>query len=135
MARWWEVAVIGKLNFTCRIMGRILCLRLSLATSGISAQRHYICLTMELLADLRIWDTFLESYNGRSLWMMGSVSNADLVLFMDAAGSIGYGAYFQGHWSAELWLDECRSAGLLRILVLLELSPIVLAVEFWGEAF
>lgn len=26
-------------------------------------------------------------------------------LFMDAAGSAGYGANFQGHWSAESWPD------------------------------
>lgn len=32
--------------------------------------------------------------------MTGPVSNADLELFTDVAGSVGYGAYFQGKWSA-----------------------------------
>lgn len=35
---------------------------------------------MELRADLWIWDIFLESYNGPSLWMAGLISNMDMVL-------------------------------------------------------
>lgn len=67
--------------------------------------------------------------------MLGPVSNADMVLFTDAAGSGGYGAFFQGKWSAGGWPDAWREAGWLRNLALLELFPIVLAVEIWGRAF
>lgn len=56
-------------------------------------------------------------------------------LFTDAAGSLGYGTYFQGRWSAEPWPAAWLEAGFLKNLVLLELFPIVLSVELWGEAF
>lgn len=80
-----------------------------------------------------MWHTFLESYNGRSVWMEGPVSNCDMDLVTDAAGSTGYGAFFQGQWSAEAWPDFWVEAGFTRNLVLLELFPVVLAVELWGE--
>lgn len=67
--------------------------------------------------------------------MGGPISNAELVLFTDAVGSAGYGAYFQGQWSAEGWPEDWRLAGFLKNLVLLDLFPIVLVVEIWGEAF
>ena len=69
------------------------------------------------------------------MWQTGPVSNADLALFTDAAGSVGYGAYFNGRWSAEPWPESWRAAGFLRNLVLLELFPIVVAMELWGEFF
>lgn len=53
-------------------------------------------LSKEHRADLRIWDMFLESFNGWSLWLESPVSNADLVLFTDAAGSAGVSLIFGG---------------------------------------
>lgn len=95
-------SLLGKLNFACRIipMDRIFCPQLSLAMAGVNATRHYVCLTRDLRADLRVWDEFLAAYNERSLWMVGPVSNADLTLFMDTAGLVGYGAFYQGQWRA-----------------------------------
>lgn len=128
-------SLLGKLNFACRIipMGRVFCRRLSAATAGIQSPTHFIRLTREHREDLKVWHTFLESYNGRSVWMEGPVSNCDMDLVTDAAGSTGYGAFFQGQWSAEAWPDFWVEAGFTRNLVLLELFPVVLAVELWGE--
>lgn len=64
--------------------------------AGVKMASHYVRLSRMLQADLWIWDMLLESYNDHSLWLAGPVSNADLVLFTDAAGSVGYSAYFQG---------------------------------------
>lgn len=100
-------------------MGCIICRRLSTATSGVRVPNHFVRVTRELQDDLRIWDAFLESFNGHSLWQSGPVSNTDLVLFTDVAGSLGYGTYCQGHWSAEPWPEIWREAGFLRKLVLL----------------
>lgn len=126
--------LLGKRNFACRIipMGRIFCRRLAAATAGVKVPNHFIRLTRELQADLKVWDAFLECFNGRSMWQTGPVSNADLELFTDAAGSAGYGAYCRGRWCAGPWPDSWREAGFLCNLVLLELFPIVLAVELWG---
>lgn len=77
---------------------------------------------------------FLDSYNGRSLWLAGPVRNADLVLFTDTARSVGYGTFFQGQSSAERWPAFWWEVGLLKNLVLLELFPIVLSVELWGKS-
>ncbi|XP_040186277.1 uncharacterized protein LOC120918659 [Rana temporaria] len=128
-------SLLGKFNFACRIipMGRVFCRRLSAATAGVKSPRHFIRLTRELKEDLRVWHTFLETFNGRSVWMEGPVSNFDLDLVTDAAGSTGYGAFFRGRWSAEPWPDSWRKAGFLKNLVLLELFPVVLAMELWGE--
>lgn len=41
-----------------------------------------------------MWYEFLASYNGRAVWMSGPVSNFDVELVTDAAGSMGYGAFF-----------------------------------------
>lgn len=54
--------------------------------------------------------------------MSGPVSNFDLELYTDAAGSTGFGAFFQGQWSAGLWPDAWQEAGYTRNLVLLEFS-------------
>lgn len=48
---------------------------------------------------------------------------------------MGYGAFFNGKWSAERWPEAWSTAGWLKNLALLELFPIVLAVEIWGSAF
>lgn len=66
--------------------------------------------------------------------MSGPVSNFDVELVTDTAGSTGFGAYFQGRWSAEPWPQSWERAGFLGNLVLLELFPVVLALELWGEA-
>lgn len=38
-------------------------------------------------------------------------------------------------WSAARWLDFWREADFLGVLILLELFPIVLAVELWQREF
>ena len=67
--------------------------------------------------------------------MTGPVSNFDLELYTDAAGSTGFGAFFRGRWSAGPWPVSWVEAGFTRNLVLLELFPVVLAVELWGAEF
>lgn len=67
--------------------------------------------------------------------MEGSVSNYDLKLFTDAAGSNGYGTFLGGRWSAEHWLAEWRVLGFLKNLVLLKLFLVVVALSLWVELF
>ena len=130
-------SLLGKLNFACRIMpmGRVFCRRLSAATSGVKLPTHFVRLNREHRDDLRLWHGFLATYNGRSLWMAGPISNFDLELFTDAAGSAGYGAFHRGAWSAAPWPGAWQVAGLVSNLVLLELFPVVVALEIWGAEF
>ncbi|XP_040211442.1 uncharacterized protein LOC120942272 [Rana temporaria] len=130
-------SLLGKLNFACRIlpMGRIFCRRLAASTAGVRLPNHYVRLVKEHREDLWVWHSFLEAFNGRALWMSGPVSNFDLELYTDAAGGSGFGAFFQGQWSAGPWPQSWLSAGFTKNLVLLELFPVVLAVELWGTSF
>lgn len=60
------------------------------------------------------------------------ISSSDIKLFTDAAGSAGFGAILGLEWCSGEWPDSWRDAGLCRNLTLLELFPIIVAVELWG---
>lgn len=128
-------SLLGLLVFACRIMpmGRVFSRRLSLATRGVSRPGHFIRLTRSLKADLAVWRDFLYQYNGRTCFQQEETSNVDLELFTDAAGSLGFGAILEKDWCAEAWPLSWREAGFCRNLTLLELFPIVVAVEIWGD--
>lgn len=61
------------------------------------------------------------------------MSNADLELFTDASGAHGFGAYFQREWCAESWSLTWRDQGYCSNLTRLELFPILVPVEIWGN--
>ncbi|KAM4048868.1 LOW QUALITY PROTEIN: uncharacterized protein ACNLHF_015985 [Anomaloglossus baeobatrachus] len=128
-------SLLGKLNFACRVMpmGRIFSRRLASATAGVLAPHHYIRLSAEHRADLAVWGRFLEEYNGRSLLMEDAGDNFDLELFTDAAGSSGFGAFFQGQWCADRWPDKWTAEGLTKNVALLEIFPILVALHLWRE--
>jgi len=78
-----------------------------------------------------MWTLFLKDFNGKSLFLPDRFLTSDsLNLFTDASGSLGYGAVFGSKWLSGTWNDLWRS----RSITLLELYPIVLAVELWGES-
>ncbi|XP_041429517.1 uncharacterized protein LOC121397210 isoform X1 [Xenopus laevis] len=128
-------SLLGKLNFTCRVipMGRVFSRGLSLATAGVQQPHHFIRLNKGHKADLEVWLTFLQEYNGRSYWLSDPKSNRDLDLFTDASGALGFGAYFKGAWCAAPWPQHWVAARSTVNLNLLELFPIVVAVEIWGR--
>ncbi|KAM4048977.1 uncharacterized protein ACNLHF_027451 [Anomaloglossus baeobatrachus] len=128
-------SLLGKLNFACRIvpMGRVFARRL--ATAGVRSPAHFVRITKAIRDDLEVWDQFLQHFNGRALVMERVASNGALQLFTDAVGSAGFGAVFRGHWCVGQWPQAWRESGLVRNLALLELFPIVVAVELWGSHF
>lgn len=130
-------SLLGKLNFACRIipMGRVFCRRLAMSTAGVRSPSHYIRLPAVVREDLSVWVSFLDSFNGRSLFLDGPMSNIDLELFTDASGAYGFGAYFQGEWCASSWPDSWRERGLCSNLALLELFPLVVSLVLWGDRF
>ncbi|KAM9302167.1 uncharacterized protein PAF06_015443 [Gastrophryne carolinensis] len=128
-------SVLGKLNFACKVlpMGRVFSRRLSLATAGVKEAHHFIRLTGGLKEDLRMWVSFLSSFNGLVYWLDPVRENREVGLFTDAAGSTGFGAYFAGRWCAAPWPERVRSSSHIRNLALLELFPVVVALALWGE--
>lgn len=88
-----------------------------MATAGMTVPAHFVRLTSALREDLAVWAKFLDCFNGRSLFQEGPLSNRDLELYTDASGSYGFGAYFQGEWSA-VWRKKgfCGNLALLELL-------------------
>ena len=63
-----------------------------------------IQLSEEALADLRWWQQYLGDWNGKSFFQEPFFTPAaDLQLFTDASGTIGFGAYFNGNWLNGRW--------------------------------
>ncbi|KAM3934865.1 uncharacterized protein RB166_002260 [Leptodactylus fuscus] len=107
-------SLLGLLVFACRIMpmGRVFSRRLSLSTRGMSSPSHRIRLTRSLKADISVWLSFLDKYNGHTCVQAVEATNSDLSLFTDAAGSTGFGAIFGVEWCAEAWPDDWRCSGV-----------------------
>ena len=131
-------SLLGSLNFMCRaiVPGRPFCRRLINATRGITKPYHHIRISKAMRLDLQTWLTFFKLFNGVSVfhdrfWL----SNADLCLFTDSSASYGkgFGAYFQGKWTYGLWPAEWFHRGITDDITVLELFPIFVALEIWGQ--
>ncbi|KAJ1129019.1 hypothetical protein NDU88_007390 [Pleurodeles waltl] len=123
--------LLGHLNFACRVVraGRTFCRRLALALSGQALPHHHVRLKVGVREDLRMWSTFLESFNEIPLKVWRECE-WDVQLFSDAAGSMGFGLYWEGCWCAKEWPNEWKNGG--RSIAFLELFPMIVAVCLWG---
>ena len=74
-------------------------------------------------------------FNGRAVWQGDFILDRDFFLFTDSAGSVGFAAIWQTHWCADLWPQDWKVKGHVKNIVLLELFPIVVALEIWGSFF
>lgn len=81
-------------------------------------------------ADLLIWLDFLSKYNGQTYFRWPRCANKDLSLFTDASGSWGFSAAFGVDWCA---VPYWRDLFFFSNLTLLEMFPLVVAVELWGH--
>ncbi|KAL9951074.1 hypothetical protein ACROYT_G043670 [Oculina patagonica] len=125
-------SLIGLLNFACSVIlpGRAFLRRLIDLTTGIRAAYHRIRLSGQAKDDLRVWLSFLSSFNGRSFFLDEIWHGSDkLNLFTDAAGSIGFGAVFANHWCCGKWPSDW----LNKNIAFLEFYPIVLSLYLWGH--
>ncbi|MES9882579.1 MAG: hypothetical protein ABW185_17050 [Sedimenticola sp.] len=59
----------------------------------------------------------------------------DAQIFSDSAGGIGlgFGAYFNKHWTYAAWPGSWHEHGLTKDITMLELFPILVALHIWGE--
>ena len=64
-------SLTGLLNFACSVVvpGRAFLCRLINLTKGIKSAHHFIRLTKSVKADLEIWRSFLDDFNGRSFFL------------------------------------------------------------------
>ena len=89
--------VCGLLNFACSVVipGRAFLRRLIDLTIGIRYEHHKIRLTQQAKADLNVWLSFLENFNGQCFFQDDIWRNSNK-LPSTAAGSLGLCAIF-GH--------------------------------------
>jgi hypothetical protein len=62
-------------------------------------------------------------------------SNSDLELFTDSAGGaqLGFGIHFGGKWAQSAWPTAWCESDVLSDITFLELFPVVIAVNIWGD--
>jgi hypothetical protein len=87
-------SLCGVLAFCTRAIpaGRAFSRRLFMATSKAKKTFHLIRITKEILNDLMIWKMFVEHFIGTYFILNDTwLSNFDMQLFTDSAGSIGKG--------------------------------------------
>lgn len=116
-------SLLGLLVFTSRVitMGRVFSKRLYWTTSGVKSLFAHIRWTKQIKEDLKIWLQFISNFNGHSIRQDKFILTQSLTLYTDAAGSIGYGAFYNGHWSAVRWADIWIQKRFTKNTVLLKL--------------
>lgn len=124
-------SIIGLLNFACNVVlpGRAFLRRLIDLTIGIKKQFYRIRMTKEVKEDLNVWLDFLSNFNGSSMFLPDRwISSSELKLYTDASGVVGYAAVFGSQWFKGEW----NSSWQYQNIAVLELYPIVLAVQVWS---
>ncbi len=127
-------SLIGSLNFVCRAIspGRAFLRRLIDLTKGVTLKNQRVTIGAGAKKDLTLWLQFLLHCNGVSLFLHNEMlSNFDLQLYTDAAGAIGYGAFFKGQWTQARWSEITLHHN--PSIAFLELYPIVVAITLWGH--
>ena len=126
------LSLIGKLAFACKVVpaGRIFLRRLlDLAHSREELDVPFP-LSTEAREDILWWLKFARSWNGTAFFLDPTWTPAhQLQLFTDAAGTLGYGAYWNGAWFSKAWPPHL----LQKPIEWKELYAIVMAAETWGS--
>ena len=91
---------------------------------------HPIRLNRDFQLDLQWWHQFLSSWNGVGFWLFpGMTATTNLKVTSDAAGSIGFGAYFYGQW----FYGPYAPSQAQQSIAYKELFPVVIAAHLWGH--
>ena len=93
--------LIGTLNFACKVVpsGCPFLQPMIELTCKVSQPYHHIKLSSGFFKDLRVWQNFISSWNGASLFVSTAWINSDyLHLNTNASGSLGLGSIFGSHW-------------------------------------
>lgn len=123
-------SLIGLLNFACSVVtpGRVFLRRLINLTIGIKHSHYFIRLTSQAKNDLRLWDTFMSSFNGKSFFHEDDwATSYSLRFYTDSAKSSAYGLIFGKQWVYGTWPASWKD----HHISFLEFFPIVLGLGLW----
>ena len=80
--------------------------------------------------DVQWWHEFLVSWHGVSFWLFpGMSAPTDVKVTSDAAGSLGFGAYFNTEWFSGAWAPSQA----YQSIAYKELFPVVVASHVWDS--
>ena len=125
-------SLIGHLHHAAKVVwpGRTFLRRMIDLLCCFRKKDHPIRLNREFHLDLQWWHQFLSDWHGVSFWHFPGVSAAtDLQVTSDAAGSVGFGAYYKEEWFNGLW-SQCQ---IQQSIAYKELFPVVIAAHVWGS--
>ena len=96
---------------------------------------HYVSLPPECREDLKMWHIFLKQWNRVSFFYDTlTTSSDDLVLFTDAAPTLGFRGYFQRRWFSSPWPSELNYIMDSEMsMAFRELYPIIVAAVLWNK--
>ena len=125
-------SLIGVLNFACSVVqpGRAFLRRMINMTMQVSEKQNFIYLSLDAKDDMRMWLTFLQHFNGKSMFLNETfMSSLTLELHIDAAQSLGYAGIYKGKWFYGAFPTDWKTLNIMT----LEFYPIILAIELWGS--
>ena len=123
--------IAGKLNWATAVVtpGRAFVRRLFDAIVGVANPVHFVKLTEGIKEDLKLWQTFLTSFNGKAfIEFRETFTSEDFNLYTDASfkgAGIVMGKWWQQIVFPESWLEHN--------IATLELYPIVVAVDTFHD--
>jgi hypothetical protein len=125
-------SLIGLLNFACSVVppGRAFLRRLIDLTIGLSKPHHHRRLNKETRSDIQAWLIFVESFNGKCLFLSDRWETSEQLNLYTDASNIGFGGLFRKHWFAIKWPTDW----LKYHITIREFFPIVVAIQLWGNA-
>lgn len=124
-------SLIGHLHHAAKVVwpGRTFLRRMINLLCCFRRRDHPIRLNKEFQLDLLWWHHFLDQWHGVSFWLYPGLSPAaDIEVASDAAGSLGFGAFYKGYWFAGSWASSQQHQSI----AYKELFPVVIAAHVWG---
>ena len=138
---WWSrrwctrcqlESLISHLHHAAKVVwpGRTFLRRMINLLCCFRSQDHPIRLNAEFQLDIQWWHDFLTYWHGVSFWLFpGMSAPSDVEVTSDAAGALGFGAYFNTEWFRGAWVPS----QMHQSIAFKELFPIVVTSHLWGQ--
>ena len=125
-------SLVGHLNFACKVIvpGRVFKRRIARLMVGCSKPHHHIRLTRDFRKDIKVWQSFLDCFNGRSIFLAEVWSSSQKLNFWSDACGQGGASVLGNHWFYIEWPPQWSD----KSIAILEFAPIVVGLEIWAES-
>ena len=124
-------SLIGHLHYSAKVVwpGHTFLRRMIDLLCCFRSQDHPIRLNAKLQLDIQWWHDFLASWHGVNFWLFpGMSAPSDVEVISDAAGALGFGAYFNTEWFSGAWVPSQMHQSIAHK----ELFPVVVVPHLWG---